>query len=223
MKLIVSLILFAAAAAAARATLITIPLVPDNHVHNQLIVPTNDFAGITLTGQTMSVDFTFGSSFIHLFPGTSRNFEIAPTLMFRGVGFLHLAAAQSWTVGADGERNSVVWQTSGGSGESDIVTLYGVSFGYVFPMFSDPTGSSIPGALDIYGYHADVTLPNAPGFEFVGFQFDMYSSGPRWHNQFAIGPHVPDTGSTLALLSVALLTLFACTRVPAAALAKCTW
>lgn len=148
-------------AASAQATLITIPLTPNNHVYNELIVPTSDFDGLTLSGQTMSLDFTFGSSFVHLFPGTSRSFAVLPMLQIQGVGFLPYAIGQSWTVGATGERNSSVFQI-GGDGSFGVTSYdtnpFNFELGHAFPVFYTP------GSFDIYGFHSEITLPDAPGF-----------------------------------------------------------
>ena len=56
--------------------------------------------------------------------------------------------------------------------------------------------------LDLFGIHFDMILPVAPSISITGeeFLFKSDSNGP-----FGVGPGIPDQGSTLFLLSLALL------------------
>lgn len=192
----------------ARATTIQLNLGGSNdRVHDQLITPFG--SGITtLAGQTVSIDFTFsGDSFIHLYGNTSPLFSVQPMLQLSGTGTILDVVGQAYTFDSLHQQNSPLWNFGGGSVTGDGTFNFGL--GYIFPLLNeDGTRRSQGGPLDFYGAHFEFVLPDAPGFEILGAQFDLFANG----TDFAVGPHVPDSGSTFALLALGLSGLWVAYR-----------
>jgi VPDSG-CTERM motif len=195
-----------------RASTIELNLGPSNdRVHDQLITPFG--SGITsLAGQTVSIDFTFsGDSFVHLYQSTSSTFSIQPMLQLNGTGTILDVVGQAYTFDSLHQQNSPLWSFGGGSVTADGTFNFGL--GYIFPLLNENGGSPSDGTpLDFYGAHFEFVLPDAPGFEILGAQFDLFSNGTRGHDYFAIGPHVPDSGSTFALFALVLTGLWIARR-----------
>ena len=90
-----------------------------------------------------------------------------------------------------------------------MTSTFNFGLGYIFPLLNENGLPRADGsALDFYGAHFEFVLPNAPGFEILGAQFDLFANGTDGHDYFAIGPHVPDGGSTFALLALGLTGLW---------------
>ena len=188
----------------AQATTIPINLGGSNdRVYNQLITPFG--SGITtFSGQTVSIDFTFsGDSFIHLYQNTTPTFSIQPMLQLNGTGTFLDVVGQAYTFDSSHQQNSPLWSFGGGSVTGDGNFNFGL--GYIFPLLNEK-GHANGKALDFYGAHFEFVLPDAPGFEILGAQFDLFIDGEEY---FAVGPHVPDSGSTFALLALGLIGLWA--------------
>jgi hypothetical protein len=194
----------------ARATLITVDLGPSRHRVD--LNPEQEFiASFTppvsdLSGQTLSLDFNFtGNRFIHIYPQTSRIFDIGADLILFGDGSIHAAPFSAYTVGVDGIRNSPVWSNTftGIIGTTSEPEIIGLSIGGLFPLLNDTTHKE----LLISGLHVDLTLP-VSDFRVVGGDFVLSPDGGKpWSNLFGIGPNVPDSGSTVALMGVALAVI----------------
>jgi hypothetical protein len=195
----------------ARAGTIELNLGPsDDRVHDQLDV---SFAsGITsLAGQTVSIDFTFsGDSFIHLYNSTSPLFSVQPMLQLNGTGTILDVVGQAYTFDSLHQQNSPLWSFGGGSVTGDGTFNFGL--GYIFPLLNESGLRTDGTPLNFYGAHFEFVLPNAPGFEILGAEFDLFANGTNGHDYFAIGPHVPDSGSTFALLALGLAGVWASYR-----------
>jgi len=196
----------------ARASTIELNLGPSNdRVYDQLIVPFG--SGITsLSGQTVSIDFTFsGDSFIHLYDNTSPLFSVQPTLQLHGTGTIRDVVGEAYTFDSLHQQNSPLWSFGGGSTTVNDET-FNFGLGYIFPLLNENGLGVDATALNFYGAHFEFVLPNAPGFEILGAQFDLFANGTDGHDYFAIGPHVPDNGSTFVLLALGLTGLWVAHR-----------
>jgi VPDSG-CTERM motif len=195
--------------ATVRASTIELNLGPSNNrIYDQLIVPFSQ--GIaTLNGQTLSIDFTFvGDSFVHLYGSTSSTFSVQPMLELHGTGTIMDVVGSAYTFDSLHQQNSPLWSFGGGSVTADNET-FNFGLGYVFPLLNpDGTPRDGVGAFDFYGAHFDFVLPDAPDFDVLGAQFGLFANGTKRHDYFAVWPHVPDSGSTLALLALVLAGLW---------------
>jgi hypothetical protein len=154
--------------------------------------------GIPLLGQTLSIDFVFANDgFVRVF---GRSFIIALTMQtnntgipqfdFReGTGYVFDNAGQALTP-------PTVFQSGGVGFVPPATGLLEVGLGLGPPLL-------------FYGFHFDIKLPNEPSFEIgPGFFGRGSTLGlADFQHGFGIGPHVPDSMSTLWLIvpTVALL------------------
>ena len=155
---------------------------------------------VQFEGQNIVFDFSFqNGEFIRLFTATKFfqmdaffriNNAPLPPLNFAGSGYL--------TDNLGGQLGPAVSLIA--LPVTDLVNEIGVDF-----LLRPLTSNAIPS--DVYGVHLDLTLPNSPPFGFG----DGPPGGVRFDgNVFGIGPGVPrdiipDTGSTLLLLSLGSL------------------
>ena len=120
-------------------------------------------------------------------------------LQLNGTGTILDVVGQAYTFNSLHQQNSPLWTFGGGSVTADGTFNFGL--GYIFPLLNE---KGLPradrSALDFYGAHFEFVLPNAPGFDILGAQFDLFVDGTDGHDYFAIGPHVPDGGIKLTLL-----------------------
>ena len=113
--------LFLLLSGTAGATTIPLNLGGSNdRVYDQLVTPFG--SGITtLSGQTVSFDFTFsGDSFIHLYENTSSTFSIQPMLQLNGTGTILDVVGQAYTFNSLHQQNSPLWTFGGGSVTADV-------------------------------------------------------------------------------------------------------
>jgi hypothetical protein len=213
MKYILTTIALALAALAtsASATPISVDLGPSNDkVIGEYIVPFD--SGISsLSGQTLSFDLTFANDeFVRILSTTRKSFIALPWLILRGTGsILGPSISAAYTFDATGERNSWLERGDGPrhTTEGKETIRYGL-FG-IFPMFTNPNGTPRTDVdmLDFYGIHIDFTLPTSD-FEVLGSELLLSPGGSdQWKDRWAIGPHVPETGSTINLLGLGLAIL----------------
>lgn len=208
-------------AAAANAVTINIDLGPNRVLHSPLLFNPTDLTGIPLAGQTISVDYDFGNTFVRLFPQTGRNWFFASyfltdvTLQTGGIAGLAGFRSVGYLTGADGSAvTDIFTNVWGGGGWSDdpddLARFIGGSICFLEPFLHVGVGT-FPGRLNFYGAHFDVTLPNFPGHYITGEQQLHFSpvSGynHQWQNIWAIGPQVPEGGSSLALLVIGVVAV----------------
>ena len=201
----------AAVATSASATLISVDLGPSNDkVFGEYIVPL-DLGISSLSGQTFSFDLTFANDqFVRIRSTTRKSFIALPWLILQGAGTILSPRSSAYTFDATGERNSWIESTDfGGRITSDGNRSFHYGLGAIFPMFTDPNGTPRTDVdmLDFYGIHIDFTLPTSD-FEVLGSELLLSPGGSdQWKDRWAIGPHVPDTGSTINLLGLGLAIL----------------
>ena len=206
-KRLVAAAIFAAHSAALNATPIEITL-GSARITPFFATPFNDVNGVSLNGQSLSLNFVFTDNFIRLlpppgFPQTSVDFDISITLhtdahgvpgFGSGTGFIFDQAGQPLQAPVDL-----------GSAASDS----GAIFLGLFPLLD-----RAPANAHFYGFHMDITLPNNPGCEITDEDLRLFGGQIQVadqvvQGQFGIGPHIADTGSTAILFAFALLVLSA--------------
>jgi hypothetical protein len=178
------------------ATDINLHLGPSNdHVTGETSVSFSDLNGTPLNGSNLTLNFTF-NEVVRLLADTRTDFELAVLLDTNASGWSNDASATLHSLDQNGNQNSI---SEGGafppvSGGQDI----GLGFG-LFPLtFND---GSLVTPFSFHGAHADMILPLTDGATITGARVAFYG------NDYAFGPHVPDSGSTLTLLALALIGL----------------
>jgi hypothetical protein len=171
------------------------------------------FEGTQMAGQSFSLDFSFPdseflriyttlggagsfSAFLFLYANAGNPFE--NTFPFRGSGYVTDANDQQYSYPA-------IHNTGNN----------GIFFLGLHPFISTAIQNIELGPLDIYGIHYDLTLPDLEGIEIVSSQLGIFGPGGFDFEipNIAVGPgipdhqSVPDTGSTLLLLTLALIPI----------------
>jgi hypothetical protein len=168
--------------------------------------PFNGINGVSLKGQSLSLDFVFIDNFIRLlpppgFPQTAVNFDISVTLHTNANGLPGFGSGTGFIFDHTGQplQAPIVL----GSAASDS----GAIFLGLFPLLD-----GAPANARFYGFHMDITLPNNPDLEITDEDLRLFGGQIQVadqvvQGQFGIGPHVTDTGSTAILFAFALLVL----------------
>jgi hypothetical protein len=196
-----------------------------------------ELKGIEFLGQKISLDVDFaGDQFIRLFPLTAQSLEISFGLggIFQDgstpwPGFRALADnVNGYVTGKNGKQIKEATATNGVGGFEGTIGIFPLRT----PELDGPFNPNIKAPFDIYGVHLEFTIGNYPGAYLTtgGFRVD---SNPEWYYAevgtfFGIGPSeylpkdvdnygearqwwnaalVPDNGSTLALLGMALVAI----------------
>jgi len=206
-KRLVAAAIFAAHSAALNATPIEITI-GSARITPFFATPFNDVNGVSLNGQSLSLNFVFTDNFIRLlpspgFPQTAVNFDISVALHTNANGLAGFASGTGFIFDQTGQplQAPVVL----GSAASDD----GAIFLGLFPLLDEaPTNTRF------YGFNMDITLPNNPGFEVTDEDLRLFGGQIQVadqvvQGQFGIGPHIADTGSTAILFAFALLVLSA--------------
>ena len=162
----------------------------------------SDLHGLPLNGSSVSLNFFFtNNEFVALFSNTASLFDIGVALLTNAgtyPGFVTNASA--YLIDQSGNAIpgfSVVGRADSSSGSTSV--------GF-FPLLEDSNGTpntSLTFPLDFYGVHFGFTLPNDPSVSVIGADFTLFGNGDQ-HSQFAVGPHVPDSGSTWLLLLIGI-------------------
>jgi len=191
----------------ARATTIQVGLGPSG-IFTDVDVPFSDLNGVSLSGQTLSLDFIFSpGQFVRLFSVTS-DLEVSLKLQTNSpglVGFLSGTGFLSDQQGNPLQPPEILGRASSSDGRM---------FAGLFPL--DP-GTGVPNRpFDFFDVHFDLTLPNNPSFQITGSDFELLDSG--LNGPFGVGPGipadlVPDAGSTLFLLVLGLVVPVLTTRL----------
>ena len=165
----------------------------------------------TFSGQHLDINLTFaGDEFVRLFDSYRHrfsSFEIAPVLVVSGIGTLKDAVGTAYTFDQNGQRNSPIDTSGGGSVLSNDTTQFNFGLTYCFPLFADSSGTlrtdlSFP--FNIYGLHIDLTLPTSQDFTINGANLFLGGGGSP---SFEIGPHVPDQSNSFLLFGLSLVPL----------------
>jgi hypothetical protein len=166
----------------------------------------NNLNGTALTGQTLSLDFTFTTGeFVRLFTVTSFSFASLLDLRTDAGAFVGFADGTGYLVDQNG--NPLITPQSLGSASGDNGSMHMD----LFPFFSGELGRP----ADFFGVHFDLTLPSDPSAVIIGGRFRL-SSDPD--QVFGIGPGVPrdivpDVGNPLLLLALSVTAVAAVRRV----------
>src|SRR5437764_7302234 len=182
----------------ARATTIDLDLGTPPHVTSKVTNSFDALNGTALQGQTLSLDFTFShGEFVRLFTVTSSPFVALLKLQTNSPGMVDFLSGTGFLVDQQGNPLQPPQQLGSAAGNNGLLAAG------LFPLL--PGDLSRP--LDFFGIHFDLTLPVSPFVSITGeeFLFKSDSNAP-----FGVGPGVPadivpDTGTTLFLLSLALL------------------
>ena len=161
-------------------------------------VPFLDLNGTALQGQTLSLDFTFTNNhFVRLFTVTN-SFSAFVTLATKASGLAGFLEGTGFLVNDQGNPLHAPQDLGSASSSS------GEMFVSLFP-------PPLKRPVDFFGVHLDLTFPDNPSVAVTGGQFRLRTDGDS--GPFGIGPGipadiVPDLGSSLFLLSIALAGLF---------------
>jgi hypothetical protein len=185
----------------ARATNIQIDLGPPPVVSDDVTVPFADLNGTSLSGQNLSLNFTFsGAEFVRLFSATTADFEVLVKLQTNSPGLAGFLDGTGFLI--DQLGNPLQPPQALGSASSDD----GLMAAGLFPLFAGAGAPNRP--FDFFEVHLDLTLPSNSSFLVTGGEFELLGSrgGP-----FGVGPGVPndittpDTGSSFLLLCLGSL------------------
>jgi hypothetical protein len=163
-------------------------------------------SGVTsLSGQTISLDLAFTSSFIRVVANsTPKNFEILCDLSLTGNGSLPFLYGTAYTTDKNGIQNSPtqVFGTGGvvTNGTENTGYLIGYSFPLTNPDFSPRTG--LPNLFNIYGFHLSLTLPVNDQFTINGTYLFLGGGGSP---SFNIG--LPEVINPLYFLAFSFVIL----------------
>ena len=183
----------------ARATTIYLDLGDSPHVTSEVKSSFAALDGITLHGQTLSLDFTFSlGKFVRLFSVTGDPFVGLLKLQTNSSGMVGFLDGTGFLVDQHGHPLEQPQELGSASDE-------GLLAAGLFPLMP----GDLQRPLDFFGIHFDLTLPMSPAISITGEEFLFSSDSGR---PFGVGPDVPrdivpDQGSTLLLLSLASLTL----------------
>lgn len=181
-----------------RATTIDLDLGTPPHVTCNVANSFDGLNGIGLHGQTLSLDFRFShGEFVRLFTVTSNPFVALLKLQTNSPGTLDFLHGTGFLVDRHGNPLDQPLQLGSAAGSNGSLAAG------LFPLLS----GDLPRPLDFFGIHLDLKLPPARSISITGEEFLFMSDR---NAPFGVGPGVPtdivpDPGSTLFLLSLALL------------------
>jgi hypothetical protein len=189
----------------AKAIPIGIDLGPSPSLTSQTSAYFDGLDGISLEGQTLSINFRFtNSEFVRLFTVTSRSFKSELTLQTSGSGDVGFLDGTGFLLDQQGHALT----TPEDLGLASISN--GAMSAGLFPLISGELNTPV----DVFGIHFDLTLPNRPWLTITGSDFGLISDPGQ---VFGIGPGVPpdivpDAGGTLLLLGISVTGLIAIKR-----------
>ena len=184
------------------ATTIAIDLGSPSKLTSQIDIPFAALNGVSLNGQTLSLDFMFtNNEFVRLFTVTSPSFISLLTLQTNGSGLVGFLDGTGYLLDQQGNALQTP-QGLGSSSGNDASMDAGL-----LPLLS----GQLQRPLDFIGIHFDLTLPTNPSVATTGGELKLVSEPNR---VFGIGPGVPrdivpDNGSTLLFFSIVLGGLIA--------------
>lgn len=169
-----------------------------------ITVPFADLNGVALSGQTLSLEFTFkNGQFVRLFTVTNSQFVALVSLQTDAFGVAGFLEGTGYLVDLQG--NALQQPESLGSASSDDGAMHAGLFPLLLGDLDRP--------LDFYGVHFDLTLPNLSFFSITGGNLGLIAAGVNRNDLFGIGPGgiprdiVPESGGTLLLFIAALAAI----------------
>jgi VPDSG-CTERM motif len=209
---LVSLIFCLGGWSRANATVISIDLGPSPNITNHVGAMFRDLNGTSLDGQSLSLDFLFSNGkFARLFSVTNPQFAILVTLNTTGSGNVGVLDGTGFLLDKNGSALGSPQDLGSASGSDGSLSVA------LFPLLSNQFSTP----LDFFGVHMDWMLPINSSVSINGGKFELVAAGAGDRDVFGIGPGVPrdivpDSGSTLLLLSLALFGVQSiCRRIPA--------
>jgi hypothetical protein len=203
--------IFVAHGAALNATPIGISL-GSTRITPFFATPFNAVNGVSLNGQSLSLNFVFTDNFIRLlpppgFPQTAVNFDISVTLHTDANGLPGFGSGTGFIFDQTGQPLQAPEVLGSAANDNGAIFLG------LFPLLD-----GVPANARFYGFHMNITLPNNPDFEITDADLRLFGgqiqAGDRVvQGQFGIGPHVADAGSTATLFAFALLVLSAMSKL----------
>jgi hypothetical protein len=185
----------------AGATLIKIDLGAAPNITSQASSPFAALDGITLHGQTLSLDFSFlNGEFVRLFSITSDSFHAQISLQTSGMGQVGFLSGTGFVFDQHGNPLDSAQDLGSASGDDGSMAAG------LFPLF----GSGLPRPSDFFGVHLDLTLPNNPSVAITSSGFTLLSDSGF---PFGVGPGIPpdittpDSGTSFLLLCLGLIGL----------------
>ena len=206
MKRIFLLLILSVLPLTGRATLIDLGP-PALYTNTQLgPIAFADLNGTPVNGSTLSLNVLFSSGeFVRLFSDTTPSFDVSLRLRTDAGTFPGFVTnASAYLIAQDGSAIPGFSVVARADSNGD-----GTSLGF-FSLLADSNGTpntSLSFPLYFYGVHLTFTLPSDPSVDIIGAEFRLFQSGR--FSQFAVGPNVPDTGSTLLLFVLATSGLVA--------------
>jgi hypothetical protein len=162
-------------------------------------IPFSDLNGTSLQGQTLSLDLTFtNNEFVRLFTVTTA-FAAFVNFQTSGSGLVGFLEGTGFLINDQGNAlHAPKDLTSASSGNGEM-------FAGLFP-------PALNRPVDFFGVHLDLTFPDNSTIDVTGGELQLRSVGDS--GPFGIGPGipadiVPDIGSTMILLGIALAGLVA--------------
>jgi len=187
---------------------IEIDLGGPHKITSDLSLPFDALNNTAIGGQTLSIDLTISNDeFVRLFTKTSPLFDVSITLQTNGTNKHDFLQGTGYLVDSQGMAIPGFGVTGTASGH-DLLSIG------LFPLLKDKNGTpnnDLPRPLDFFGIHFDLTFPDAhnESIQVIGGEFGLFSNPGA---VFGVGPGiprdiVPDSGSTLLLLSVGVIGL----------------
>lgn len=189
----------------AKAIPIWIELGPSPSLKSHTSAPFDGLDGISLAGQTLSINFRFtNSEFARLFTVTSRSFKSLLTVQTNRSGRVGFLDGTGFLL--DQQGNALTTPQDLGRASDN----HGSMHVGLFPLFSGELNAPV----DFFGIHFDLILPNHPWVTITGGEFGLISDPGH---VFGIGPGVPpdivpDADATLLLLGISVTGLMAIKR-----------
>ena len=197
---LMAVVLLIVACSAARATQISVNLGPAPQITSHVQAAFSNLNGTHLQGQTLSLDFSFANNeFGRLFSVTSPSFEVMITLQTNGSGLVGFLDGTGYLLDRNGNEMGTAEGLGSASGNDGSMSAG------LFPLLS----GQFTAPLDFFGMHTDLVLPHNSLATITGGEFQLVTPRAVPNDVFGIGPGVPqnivpDSGTTSALLSVAL-------------------
>lgn len=168
------------------------------HVTSRVDPAFNALNGMSVAGQTLSLNFMFtNNEFVRFFTVTSDSFEVLITLQTNSTGLVGFLDGAGFLVDQQGNPLQQPQELGSASGDNGSMAAG------LFPL----VGGGLPRPIDSFGVHFDLLLPTNPSFSITDARFTL-ESGPG--QPFGVGPGVPrdivpEVDSTFLLLSFGLL------------------
>jgi hypothetical protein len=206
-------ILIAASLLAATTHAITIPIDPgpQGRVRGDETISFAALDGLALSGQTISLDYTFtGDKFLRMLPETSKSFIFLVILDTNATGFLPWPTGSGFLTDANG--NDIGGDFAGG-GSSSGQPGEQLDAGFaLFPLLLNGGSDVLPVTdhFDFSGAHFDLTFPDVQGSQILDARLLLLTNANHpWNDVWVIGPHMPDSGATLSLFALGVLATLA--------------